>query len=120
MAEASATDLAIERTMLAHERTLMAWTRTATSLISFGFTIFTFFHNVRGQQPDSPKNYIAYALIMMGTGLVSLFVATLRHLQDVRELQTRYGAKPRRAVVFLAGVIALLGFLGVASIFYRL
>ena len=35
-----ATKLAVDRTRLAYERTLMAWVRTATSLISFGFTIF--------------------------------------------------------------------------------
>ena len=35
--------LAIERTNLAQERTIMAWVRTATSLISFGFTIYKFF-----------------------------------------------------------------------------
>lgn len=120
MAEASATDLAIQRTMLAHERTLMAWTRTATALISFGFTIFTFFHNVRGQEPNAPRNYIAYALIMMGTGLGCLFLATLRHVRDVRDLQINYGAKPRRTVVLLAGLIALLGFLGLGSILFRL
>jgi inner membrane protein YidH len=33
------TRLAIERTRLASERTMMEWVRTATSLISFGFTI---------------------------------------------------------------------------------
>ena len=37
------TRLALDRTHLAHERTLMAWVRTATSLISFGFTIYKFF-----------------------------------------------------------------------------
>ena len=35
--------LALERTYLAHERTLMAWVRTATSLITFGFSIYKFF-----------------------------------------------------------------------------
>lgn len=115
----STTDLAIQRTMLAHERTLMAWTRTATSLISFGFTIFTFFHNVRAQQPDAPKNYIAFSLIMMCTGLACLFIATLRHIRDVRDLQTRYGAAPRRTVVLLAGVIALLGFVGIGFVLFR-
>ena len=34
------TDLAVERTLMALDRTLMAWVRTATSLISFGFTIY--------------------------------------------------------------------------------
>ena len=38
----SSTRLAVDRTRLAHERTLMAWVRTATSLISFGFTIYKF------------------------------------------------------------------------------
>ena len=42
----SNTDLAFERTMLAHERTLMAWIRTATSMISFGFTIYKFFQEL--------------------------------------------------------------------------
>ena len=37
------TKLAVDRTRLAYERTLMAWVRTATSLISFGFTIYKFF-----------------------------------------------------------------------------
>ncbi len=37
------TRLAIDRTRLAYERTMMAWVRTATSLISFGFTIYKFF-----------------------------------------------------------------------------
>ncbi len=38
------TRLALDRTALAHERTLMAWVQTAVSLISFGFTIYKFFH----------------------------------------------------------------------------
>ena len=39
----SSTQLAVDRTRLAYERTLMAWIRTATSLITFGFTIYKFF-----------------------------------------------------------------------------
>lgn len=45
----TSTKLAFERTNLAHERTLMAWVRTATSLISFGFTIYKFFQLEKGQ-----------------------------------------------------------------------
>ena len=48
----SSTALALERTRLAHERTLMAWVRTATSLISFGFTIYKAFEYLRQRQPD--------------------------------------------------------------------
>jgi putative membrane protein len=37
------TRLGVERTRLAYERTMMAWVRTATSLITFGFSIYKFF-----------------------------------------------------------------------------
>jgi inner membrane protein YidH len=59
----SSTALALERTRLAHERTLMAWVRTATSLISFGFTIYKAFEYLRQRQPDvahgvlGPRNF---------------------------------------------------------------
>jgi putative membrane protein len=36
------TKLAFDRTYLAEERTILAWIRTATSLITFGFAIFSF------------------------------------------------------------------------------
>jgi putative membrane protein len=35
----ASTQLAADRTRVAYDRTLMAWIRTATSLITFGFTI---------------------------------------------------------------------------------
>ena len=38
-----ATTLALERTRIAYERTMMAWIRTATSLITFGFSVYKFF-----------------------------------------------------------------------------
>ena len=49
----TATELAFDRTRAAYERTMMAWIRTATSLITFGFTIYKFFQIEapdRGQQ----------------------------------------------------------------------
>ena len=55
-----ATRLAVERTRLAHERTLMAWVRTATSLISFGFTLFKFFqylHQAGGPPSALPTSW---------------------------------------------------------------
>ena len=35
--------LALERTRIAYERTMMAWVRTATSMITFGFSVYKFF-----------------------------------------------------------------------------
>jgi uncharacterized membrane protein YidH (DUF202 family) len=41
-----------ERTLFSHERTLMSWVRTATSLITFGFTIYKFFQLELGPRFD--------------------------------------------------------------------
>ena len=37
------TSLSAERTRLLYERTMMSWIRTATTLITFGFTLYKFF-----------------------------------------------------------------------------
>jgi len=37
------TRLDFERTRASYEQTLMSWIRTATSLITFGFSIYKFF-----------------------------------------------------------------------------
>jgi putative membrane protein len=71
----TSTLLAIDRTRLAHERTLMAWVRTATSLISFGFTIYKFFQYLQEQQDPlrvrafGPRQY---ATLMIVIGLLAL------------------------------------------------
>ncbi len=55
------TRLAVTRTVAALDRTLMAWIRTATSLISFGFTIYKFFQALRessGCEPRSPISWV--------------------------------------------------------------
>jgi putative membrane protein len=89
----SSNELAMERTWLAHERTLMAWVRTATSMISFGFTIYKFFqfqadkaepgkHGVYGM--FSPRDF---ALVMVSIGLLSLLTATISHRRDVRGIR---------------------------------
>src|SRR5262245_33747563 len=77
------TDLAFERTPLAHERTFMAWVRTATSLISFGFTIYKFFDYMlerdRAQETSRLFGPREFAMTMIGTGLVALVLATIEH-----------------------------------------
>src|SRR6185436_13456573 len=87
----SSTALALERTRLAHERTLMAWVRTATSLISFGFTIYKFFQFLReqGETPHTEHRFGArgFALVMISVGLVSLLLATLGHWQYMKALR---------------------------------
>ena len=109
-----ATRLAIERTRLAHERTLMAWVRTATSLISFGFTIYKFFQYLRENQTAAPEGHTItprdLGLIMIALGVGSLVMATFAHRRDVQALRAEYGVLvPRSLATITATLIGGLG-----------
>jgi inner membrane protein YidH len=115
------TKLAIDRTRLAHERTLMAWVRTATSLISFGFTIYKFFQFLRDGEP-APESMVGlrgFATLMIGIGLTALLLATLQHRRDRLELQAEFGPMPYSLAGFVAVLVAVLGVLGLLSVVLR-
>src|SRR5215510_6086805 len=115
----AATKLAVDRTRLAYERTLMAWVRTATSLISFGFTIYKFFQYLHEGKPV-PEGQIfgprGFALLMICIGLTALAFATVDHRRNMKQLRAEYGPVPVSLAAFVAGLIALLGVLGLVSV----
>jgi putative membrane protein len=119
----AATRLAVDRTRLAYERTLMAWTRTATSLISFGFTIYKFFQYLRDERPVAETGLLGprgFALLMIGIGLCALVAATLEHRQSMQALRAEYGAVPYSLATAVAGLIGLLGIAGLLTVLLRL
>lgn len=120
--QTAATRLAVDRTRLAHERTLMAWVRTATSLISFGFTIHKFFQFLREGEASAAQGMIglrAFAMLMIGIGLAALLLATLQHRRDRRQLQVEYGEMPYSLAAVVASLVAVLGVLGFFSVLLR-
>ena len=108
--------MSVERTVLAHERTLMAWVRTATSLISFGFTIYKFFQL---EAKDLPTSQIigarTFASMMIMMGLFALAIATIQHRESLRR-QRKYGVAPRTLAGWVAGLIAILGLAALTSV----
>jgi putative membrane protein len=116
------TKLALDRTRLAYERTLMAWVRTATSLISFGFTIYKFFQYLRDGKTAAEEGLIGprgFALLMIGIGLTALTLATIEHRQYRQQLQAEFGPQPYSLAAFVAALIAVLGVLGLLSVLLR-
>ena len=117
----SSTQMALDRTRLAHERTMMAWVRTATSLISFGFTIYKFF-DLQNQQARTagligPR---AFAVGMIGTGLVALTLSAYQHHQSLESLRRSYGGEvPRSTAEVVAVLVAVLGFVALAAVAFR-
>ena len=118
-----ATQLAVERTRLAHERTLMAWIRTATSLISFGFTIYKFFQFLReeGQiaRPDRLFGSREFAMLMILAGLAALVLATLQHRWSLKRLQAHTAGFPYSLATAIAFVVVALGFVGLWAVIFR-
>ena len=118
-----ATQLAVDRTRLAYERTLMAWVRTATSLISFGFTIYKFFQFLGAQskvsEPAHLLGYREFALLMILIGLVMLVLATLQHWQQIRMLRAQGASIPYSLAMVLACLIGGLGAVGAFTALFR-
>jgi len=115
------TRLAFARTRAAYERTMMAWIRTATSLITFGFTIYKFFQ-LEAPPPGRPNRLIGprgFAFILVSIGLFSLILATLEHRQNIRTLGSQYEGRRRSLAVIVAALISILGLLALAVIAFR-
>jgi putative membrane protein len=107
------TRLAVERTQLAHERTLMAWVRTATSLISFGFTIYKFFDFEAGRGAAAATNRLLspreFGMIMIAIGVVSLALATVQHHRTSKRMRHAYGEGDRSVALIVAVIVSVMG-----------
>jgi putative membrane protein len=117
----NSTILAFDRTRAAYERTMMAWIRTATSLITFGFTIYKFFQ-IEAPPPGRQNRLIGprgFAFILVSIGLFSLIVATIEYRQNIRTLGARYAGKQRSLAVLVAALISILGVLALVAIIFR-
>ena len=112
------TRLAVDRTWLAHERTLMAWIRTATSLISFGFTIYKFFQFEAGKVGALEHALVSprqFAILMIATGLIALFLSVIDHRQSMKQLREEFGTTRRSVSGIVAGVVAVMGLAAMAA-----
>jgi putative membrane protein len=103
--------LAMDRTWLSHERTLMAWVRTATSMISFGFTIYKFFQYQAGPRSPAARAFVTprdFSLVMISIGLVALLMATIAHRKETRGLSESLNGRRSRAQI-VAGLVSIFG-----------
>ena len=117
------TRLAIDRTRLAYERTLMAWVRTATSMITFGFTIYKFFELEVERRPQIQGSVLGprgFALIMIGIGVLALLISTIQNHSSMQALRAEYGGAGARSMATLvAGLFAVLGMIALVAVILR-
>lgn len=105
--------LAIERNRAAYDRTMLAWVRTAISLISFGFTIYAFFHIQlrRGEEEGRLIGPREFGLTMVVIGLISLALAVWENRSNMHGLRALGADVPWSRAGILAALISLLGIL---------
>jgi len=121
-APSATTELAVDRTRLAHDRTMMAWVRTATSLISFGFTIYKFFQYVRekGQAVETrifgPREF---AISLITIGIVALVLATIQSRRELRLMRKHYPEVPYSLANIVAALVGILGLVTFFAVLFR-
>lgn len=94
---------------------MMAWIRTATSLITFGFTVYKFFEIQR--DASRADNHLIgpreFGMILVSIGLLSLVLATWENRTNMKSLEAAYGDMPRSMATTMATTISLLGILAI-------
>jgi inner membrane protein YidH len=115
------TKLALDRTWAAYERTMLAWVRTATSLITFGFSVYKFFQIVRaeGERPNYLIGSRQFGLLLVSIGLASLALATVEYRRNIRMLGAQYESHPRSLAVIVAALISILGVVALSLMIFR-
>lgn len=126
-APAPATDqvqLAVQRNLFACERTMMAWNRTVISMITFGFTLYKFFHSFQTEQTASNDHRMhevrLFSLFIIGIGVFFLVLATWQHAQQIRRLRLIYTDTYAASSLGLAGLVAALGVFAFSVAMFRL
>ena len=119
----ASTRFSFERTLLSHERTLMAWVRTATSLITFGFSIYKFFQLELGA-PVRPRTHQVigareFAMIMIAIGLCALILATIQNLQYRQQLRKQHLKVPLSLASVVGALVSLLGLVAMLATIFR-
>jgi len=114
--------MAFQRTRLAADRTLMAVIRTALALISFGFTIHTFFNKLKEagvlKGAAAARNF-GESLVLLGVGMLilgiiyhSMFMLGVRRMRSTMKADSLVHAEsgfPASLVLIVAVVLLLIG-----------
>jgi putative membrane protein len=120
----TSTELAWARTNLAYERTLMAWVRTATSLITFGFTVFKFFQFEAGRSAAPRVQLLlgprGFAIVMISIGLVALALAAIQRVRWAKQTRAQGIGLTISTATIVAALISVLGLLSLFQVVFDL
>jgi len=118
----TSTKLAFDRSWLAEERTMLAWVRTATSLITFGFAIYSFFGipTGAGHHVSSRWGPAVFSIMLVVIGLLALLGAVMQRRQAIALMKAQYPTMSRFSLgEVIAALIGILGLFALAILILR-
>jgi putative membrane protein len=129
------TSLSFERTRMSADRTLMSVVRTALSLISFGFTIYQVFQQLKNNPAiqatgTHSARHFGASLVFLGVALLIMgILGNWRFSQELTERRERlYGLSLLRRTLqytatptfIVACILLLIGVAAISSIIWRI
>jgi putative membrane protein len=109
--------LAYDRTRLAYQNTMMGWIRTATTLISFGFTIYKILQE--SGKPDRRFGPREFGMTLVAIGLLGLLAGMWDYQSNMRRLRAECPNLPLSATGFVAAFVGILGILALIAMIFR-
>lgn len=110
---------AFERTRVAYERTMMAWVRTATSLITFGFSVYKFFQIESTGFAGIIIGPRGFGIRLIGIGLFSLLLGAGEHWRDLSSLRHQCSGMPRSVSVWVGLAVGALGLVALLAVLMK-
>jgi putative membrane protein len=109
--------LAYDRTRLAYQNTMMGWVRTATTLITFGFTIYKVLQETtQTGRRFGPREF---GITMVVIGLLALLASMWDYQTNMRRLRSECANLPKSVAGVVAALVGLLGFLALIAMIFR-
>ena len=109
--------LAYDRTRLAYQNTMMGWVKTATTLISFGFTIYKILQE--SGKPDRRFGPREFGMTLVVIGLLSLLAGMWDYQSNMRRLRSECPNLPHSVAGVVAGLVGVLGILALIAMIFR-
>jgi uncharacterized membrane protein YidH (DUF202 family) len=127
--------LSFERTRMAADRTMFAMLRTSLSMVGFGFTIFSFFRTLAGEEllgdavPDRAPARFGLALVALGIVVLIHGIwferTTAKRLEADRAaliasgLMPAAAAMPQSSILWIAVLLLMIGLFAILSMALR-
>ena len=109
--------LAYDRTRLAYQNTMMGWVRTATTLISFGFTIYKVLQeSAQTGRRFGPREF---GMTLVVIGLLALLAGMWDYQTNMRRLRYECPNLPHSVAGVVAALVGILGILALIAMIFR-